>query len=301
MSSLRRIPDLTSLELLLAVAERGSLGKAATQLGITQSAASARVRAMEQQIGVGLVERSFNGSRLTPAGALVAGWAGPFLEHAASLDAGIDSLRARRDNRLRVTASLTIAEYLLPPWLVVLRQERPGTAIALSVDNSRSAAEKVLTGEAHIGFIEGATVPPGLDATVIATDRLVVVAAPHHPWARRRAPVTAQELARTPLIMREQGSGTRQVLARALAAHGGPETPSLELASTAAVKAATVSGAGPAVMSSLSVQDDVRARRLAMITVDAVDLTRSLRAVWPTGQRLQGPAGDLLAIARRPS
>ncbi|MFD5798715.1 LysR family transcriptional regulator [Streptomyces diastatochromogenes] len=290
-----RVPDLGALELLLAVARLGSLGAAAREVGITQPAASSRIRSMERQLGVALVDRSPRGSRLTDAGALVTDWARRVVEAAAAFDAGARALRDRRDSRLRVAASMTIAEYLLPGWLLALHAERPDTAVSLLAGNSAKVAELLLADEADLGFVEGLTVPAGLDSAVIAHDRLIVVTAPGHPWARRRRPVTAQELAATPLILRERGSGTRQVLDTAL---GGLARPLIELSSTTAVKASAVSGAGPSVLSELAVGEELAMRRLVGIPVEGVSLRRDLRAVWPTGHRPTGPARELLSLTR---
>ncbi|CAL9284528.1 MULTISPECIES: LysR family transcriptional regulator [unclassified Streptomyces] len=298
MSLSHRVPDLGALELLLAVARHGSLGRAAREVGITQPAASGRIRSMERQLGVALVDRSPRGSRLTDAGALVTDWARRIVEAAEAFDAGAQALRDRRDSRLRVAASMTIAEYLLPGWLIALRAERPDTAVSLQAGNSAAVAALLLAGEADLGYVEGLAVPEGLDGVVVARDRLVVVVAPSHRWARRRAPVTPAELAGTPLVLREYGSGTRQVLDSALAAHGGLAAPLMELASTTAVKAAAVSGAGPAVLSELVVSEELASRRLAEVPVEGVELRRALRAVWPTGPRPTGPARDLLTLSR---
>ncbi|GHI08983.1 LysR family transcriptional regulator [Streptomyces cellostaticus] len=290
-----RVPDLGALELLLAVARLGSLGAAAREVGITQPAASSRIRSMERQLGVALVDRSPRGSRLTDAGALVTDWARRVVEAAAAFDAGARALRDRRDSRLRVAASMTIAEYLLPGWLLALHAARPDTAVSLLAGNSAKVAELLLAGEADLGFVEGLTVPAGLDSAVIAHDRLIVVTAPGHPWARRRRPVTTQELAATPLILRERGSGTRQVLDTAL---GGLARPLIELSSTTAVKASAVSGAGPSVLSELAVGEELAMRRLVGIPVEGLSLHRDLRAVWPTGHRPTGPARELLSLTR---
>ncbi|MFH8772504.1 LysR family transcriptional regulator [Streptomyces sp. NPDC085866] len=290
-----RVPDLGALELLLAVARLGSLGAAAREVGITQPAASSRIRSMERQLGVALVDRSPRGSRLTDAGALVTDWARRVVEAAAAFDAGARALRDRRDSRLRVAASMTIAEYLLPGWLLALHAERPDTAVSLLAGNSAKVAELLLADEADLGFVEGLTLPAGLDSTVIARDRLIVVTAPGHPWARRRRPLTPEELAATPLILRERGSGTRQVLDTAL---GGLARPLMELSSTTAVKASAVSGAGPSVLSELAVGEELAMRRLVSIPVEGVSLRRDLRAVWPTGHRPTGPARELLSLTR---
>ncbi|MBT2422114.1 LysR family transcriptional regulator [Streptomyces sp. ISL-22] len=290
-----RVPDLGALELLLAVARLGSLGGAARELGITQPAASSRIRSMERQLGVALVDRSPRGSRLTDAGALVTDWARRVVEAAEAFDAGAQALRDRRDSRLRVAASMTIAEYLLPGWLLALRAQRPDTAVSLLAGNSTVVAERLLADEADLGFVEGLTVPTGLDSVVIAHDNLIVVTAPGHVWSRRRSPLEASELAATPLILREKGSGTRQVLDAAL---GGLARPLIELSSTTAVKAAVVSGAGPAVLSELAVGEELSMRRLVSVPVAGVSLARDLRAVWPTGHRPVGPARDLLSLTR---
>src|SRR5690606_1647947 len=97
------------------------------------------------------------------------------------------------------------------------------------------------------------------------------------------------------LILREEGSGTRQVLEAAL---GGLARPLIELSSTTAVKAAAVSGAGPAVLSELAVGDELALRRLIRVPVNGIALARDLRAVWPTGHRPTGPARDLLSLTR---
>ena len=290
-----RVPDLGALELLLAVARLGSLGGAAREVGITQPAASSRIRSMERQLGVALVDRSPRGSRLTDAGALVTDWARRIVAAAEVFDAGAQALRVRRDSRLRVAASMTIAEYLLPGWLLALRAGRPDTAVSLHAGNSATVAERLLSDEADLGFVEGLTVPPGLDSVVIAHDHLIVVTAPGHVWARRRRPLASTELAATPLILREKGSGTRQVLDTAL---GGLARPLIELSSTTAVKAAVVSGAGPAVLSELAVGEELAMRRLVRVPVEGVSLARDLRAVWPTGHRPVGPARDLLSLTR---
>ncbi|MFE4667648.1 LysR family transcriptional regulator [Streptomyces sp. NPDC056716] len=290
-----RVPDLGALELLLAVARLGSLGAAARATGISQPAASSRLRSMERQLGVALLDRSPRGSRLTDAGALVTDWARRVVEAAEAFDAGAQALRDRRDSRLRVAASMTIAEYLLPGWLLALRVQRPDTAVSLLAGNSATVAERLLADEADLGFVEGLSVPSGLDSVVVAHDQLVVVTAPTHPWARRRTPLSPAELAATPLVLREQGSGTRQVLDAAL---GGLARPLLELSSTTAVKSSAVGGAGPAVLSELAVLEELTTRRLTSVPVAGVRLRRDLRAVWRTGHRPTGPARDLLTLTR---
>jgi DNA-binding transcriptional LysR family regulator len=295
-----RVSDLAAFDLLLTVARQGSLGRAATEHGISQPAASARMRQLEAQLGLALIERSPRGSRLTPAGALVAGWAQAAVDAAAALDAGVTALRREHESRLRIAASMTVAEYLLPAWLTALRATDPGAAVALTAVNSADVAEAVLAGTADVGFIEGPGLPGGLRAVPVGRDELTVVVAPGHPWARRRRGIAAAELAATPLVAREAGSGTRRVFEQALGRSGlGAVPPQAELSSTTAIKAAVAAGAGPAVLSSLAVAADLAAGSLCAVPVIGLDLRRHLRAVWPAGRSLTGPARDLVAIAAR--
>lgn len=295
---LDHVPDLDSLHLLLEIAETGSLGQAARRHGLSQPAVSARVQSMERLVGFPLVSRGARGSTLTPSGALLAEWARGVLAAAEVLEAGIGSLRGERMGRLRVAASLTVAEHLLPGWLVRLAATHPGTAVSLSATNSAQVATDVLAGEADVGFIEGPHLPHGLQELVVARDRLVLVVPPGHPWTRRRTPVEAADLAATRLVQREPTSGTRTWLERALAGFEPLAVPLLELSTSTAVRSAVAVGAGPAVLSDLAVKDDLSVGRLVRVAVRGVDLGRPLRAVWPVGTRLPPPAVDLLRIGQ---
>ncbi len=299
------MPDLAALEVFLAVADTGSLNSAAKQVGVSQQAVSARLATMEAQTGIPLITRTPRGSALTEAGTTVAAWADRLLMVAAELDAGLATLRHDRKTRLRISASLTIAEQLLPRWLVSMqltaRQFGGDTAeVMLAATNSEHVLEQVRSGDADLGFIEGPQVPRALRSRIIGHDHLVLITRPDHPWARRTRPVTARELADTSLVTREKGSGTREALTQALHQVLGPlyaqAAPVMALSTTSAVRAAVLAGAGPAVLSALAVPDDLTSGRLVAIDVPEVDLTRKLRAVW-IGSRVP-PAGavrDLLS------
>lgn len=299
-----RMPNLDALDVLLAVAHTGSLNAAAREVGVTQQAVSARIAAIETQTGVPLVTRTRHGSTLTSAGTVVAEWAARLLAAAEEFDAGLATLRHDRQIRLRVSASLTIAEQLLPGWLVGLqasasrRGERP-LHVDLTAANSDTVATQVRSGHADIGFIEGPKIPSGLRSRLVARDELWVVTRPDHHWARRRRGITPEELSQTPLVSREEGSGTREVLMVALRGALGSQTkitpPLLELSTTSAVRAAVQAGAGAAVLSALAVSDDIASHRLARVPLPDLDLRRALRAVW-LGPRVPpaGPARSLL-------
>ncbi|MER7501507.1 LysR family transcriptional regulator [Nonomuraea pusilla] len=294
-----RLPDLDSLKLLVDVGELGSLGRAAKAAGIAQPSASKRIVQLERRLGLPLIERTPRGSTLTAEGRMVAGWAAQVLAAAQELVRAAQAVRHGEAAQLRVASSMTVAEYLVPRWLGELQNREPGMQVGLDVVNSADVAARVLAEEVELGFVEGPSVPEGLASRVVGTDRLVVVVAPGHPWARRRTALRGPELAATPLVVREPGSGTRETLDVAFKElHRA--SPRLELGSNSAVKGAAQAGAAPAVLSGYAVEAELATGRLVEVPLAGLNLVRSLRAVWRRGRPLTAPAATLLAIASRP-
>lgn len=286
-------PTVAALDLFVSTVRLGSLSRAAAAHGITQPSASSRVRQLERQLKVVLLTRSPNGSVPTAAGGLVAEWAQRVLDEFHDLLSATTTLRSA-DTSIRVAASYTVAEHLLPRWLGQLRRSHPGTTVELEVVNSATAIDRVRSGEVHVGFVENPGPAAGLHVQIVGHDELVLVVAPGHPWASRRRPLGAARLAGTALVCREVGSGTRDALVAALGAIGLElARPALELTSTSAVRAAVESGAGPAVLSRLAVADPVAAGRLVEVAVAGLDLGRTLRAVW-SSERLDPSIRALL-------
>ena len=291
-------PDLRSLELLVALAEAGSLSGAGRVMGMAQPNVSRALSRLERQLSVQLVTRSPSGSSLTPEGVVVLEWARAALDAVDRVAIGAKSLAVQQETSLRVAASLTVAEYLAPSWLARLRRARPDVRVSLAVSNSDLVLEQVISGEVDLGFVEAPTVPRTVSSRVVARDELVVVVGPNHPWAARLDPVGPTELATTDLVMRESGSGTRQTLERALRVAGVRLGDShLELASTSAVKSAAAAGDNPAVLSELAVASELGTGSLIRVPVEGLRLGRRLRAVWPAGVPLGGIAAELVALA----
>lgn len=290
-------PDLTALELLDSIAELGSLGQAAARHRMSQPAVSMRMSQLERRLGLTLLTRTPAGTRLTPAGERVVTLSRRVLTEAGAMMTGIEALAAAESSHLRVAASLTVAEYLLPGWLGALHRESPDVLLSVEVTNSAKVLARVRDGLADVGFVEGHEQRlTKLRSTAVRSDRLVVVVGPDHPWAARPDPVTGPELAATELIVREAGSGTREILADGLAQWGGIRT-RLELGSTTAILSAARRDEGPAVLSALAVAADVDAGRLVVVPTEGIDLARTLRAVWPRDRPLPPLGQRLLNVA----
>jgi molybdate transport repressor ModE-like protein len=288
-----RLPALDSIRLLVLIADHGSIGAAASQLGLSQPSASKRIRLLERELGVALLERGARGSVLTDQGRTITDWGRSVLAAAHTLVVGAQAMRTSTAARLSTAASQTIAEYLFPHWLAEMSRRDAHHSVALRVANSGAVVNLVREHQVELGFIEAPTVPRDLASRTVATDRLVVVTSPSHRWSRRRTPVTADELLSTRLVLREAGSGTRATLERVLPAPPGDY---LELDSNAAVKVMVAGGAGIAVLSTLAVAGELADGRLVELPTAGLDLRRSLRAIWPRGRRLLGAASEFLAV-----
>lgn len=286
--------DLESMRLLVAIDDRGSISAAARALGVSQPAATSRLRAVEARYRITLVRRSTQGSRLTEDGQAVCAWARSVLREAAVLESGLAALSTRRRGDLTVAASLTVAEQLMPGWLATMHEGYPDVQVALSVVNSADVLAAVTQGRVGVGFVETPGRLPDVQSTTVGHDRLLVVVAPGHRWTRARRPIGRAALLDEAFVLREAGSGTRVTFTRAL---GAEPRVALAASSTGAVIASAMSGLGPAVVSGLAVQEQIAAGRLAAVPTD-IDLVRPLRAVWERGARLRPPASDLVAIAR---
>ena len=288
-----RVPELAALDVLVAVGRLGSMGAAGREHGLSQQAVSARVRSAERQLGLRVFDRGAGGVQPPAEGALILEWASAILDSAEEMASGVAALRGERDANLTVAASMTIAEYLVPGWTVAMRRKYPNVVTSVRLLNSTDVAAQVRAGEADLGFVEGPTAPDGLRAVEVAHDELVVIVPPDHKWIAR-APIDPSELAATPLIQREPGSGTRTTLEHAVP---GCVDPLLELTSCTAVKAAVVAGNAPAVVSSLAVEADLHDGRLASVPVQGLRMPRRLLAVWDGSRGLRGAARDFLDIA----
>lgn len=321
--------SLAALEVLVATHSHGSISAAARALGVTQPTASATLRRLERRLGIDLVVRAARGSVLTETGRAAATWASDVLDASDRFESSVLALVDRPAVRVRIAASMTIAEHLAPRWLAARaiavetmpeppptrgraksapapqaaakssRDRPPAPDVELIVRNSQDVMTMVLEGAVEIGFIESPNVDRGLRSQTFATDELVVVVAPDHAWRRRRA-VSVTELLGGGLVVREPGSGTRETLERALAG-AGAELPEHVpyLGSTAAVTTAVRYEGAAAVVSRLAVADDVSRGILHALRVPDLALVRPLRLVWKDGAELSGPARQVAAQALR--
>ncbi|MGO1545196.1 MAG: LysR family transcriptional regulator [Gulosibacter sp.] len=294
--------DHESLELFVRVVDVGSINAVAAQVGRSQQAVSERMRRLETELELNLLERGARGSKPTEVGTLVADWAADLIEATNTFTARIESLRTDSNADLWVAASQTIAGYLLPQWLGALKSKGVNGATSPHVHavNSVEVVREVRAGTVSLGFIETLDLPTDLVMRTVGHDELVVVVAPEHPWSERSEGISPAELAGTPLVVREEGSGTRQAL-ETLLKEGDPGIvivpPAAEFSAVVSVKGAVTAGIAPAVMSAITVADELVSGRLVSVPVRGLDLSRPLTAVWREDRNLTQTALELIEIA----
>ncbi|MGE2837285.1 LysR family transcriptional regulator [Mycobacterium sp. SMC-4] len=295
--------NIAALETLVLVGRLGSITEAARRLGVTQQAVSARLHALEQSVGRPLLTRGPSGRALTADGRVVNDAAVAILQAVDKLDAAVDSVRNER-SVLRTAASYTVAEYLIPHWLMKLSLTygSASTQVTVTAVNSATVFEEVRVGLHDVGFVETPDIPDDLHHRKVGRDELVVVVAPTHPWAGLGGQaISMAELAATALVCREAGSGTRCSYERLVSSHDPalrPAEPALELPTTAAVKNAVSCGFAPAVLSLLSVREDLQFGRLHRVRIDSRPLLRDISAVWPAAvKELPAAARQLITVA----
>lgn len=293
LTDMKEWPELQALGLLVALSGNArSIGQAAAKLDLAQPNASRSLRNLERDLKVPLLRRSPRGTELTVEGQAVAEWGSKVIEAYDTLNAGIRAIQDARAGTVKVSASLTVAEYLMPRHLTTFRAAHPEIGIGLSVENSATVIDRVRRQSVDLGLIESVSVPSDLTAEVVGRDRLMIACAPSlaEAWSK---PITAEALAEVPLLVREVGSGTREAIDSALAGVGGVRVAG-EYGSNSALRIAAATAVAPVVLSELALRDDFRAGRLLPLPVDdSVDLARELHAVWSPGRR-QTPGARLL-------
>jgi len=261
---------LEQLRIFVEVAQRQHLTQAAAALHLTPSAVSASVKTLEDRYGTALFHRVGRRIETSEAGRIFLDEARRTLASARAAEATLTELGELRRGSLSIHASQTIASYWLPALLVRFRQAYPAIDLRLEVDNTENVAQAVLQGMADLGFVEGAIDEPALAREVVGNDRMVVVVAPGHPWARGQ-PLEAADLLGAQWILREAGSGTRSAFEAALDAAGiqaGALRVDIGLPSNEAVRSAVMAGPYATAVSELVVASHLQAGLLAQASFD---------------------------------
>lgn len=278
----------------LAVAETGSVSKAAERLVVTQPSVSAALSALSRELGAELTERAGRTIRLTPAARAFL----PFAEDVVGLlEQGRQAAREAAEpsaRLLRIAAVTTAGEYVVPPLLRAFSELRPEIELTLEVGNRGRVFQQLLDRSADLA-VSGSPPPGGrLTGRPFLDNEIVLIAAPGHPLARRR-PVPVAELADLTWLVREEGSGTRMLVEDFLAHHDlAPRT--VTLGSNGAIKQAVRAGLGVSLQSRVAVELELESGLLTTIPVRGGLPERQWYVLRPATGPVRGPVEEFEAF-----
>ncbi|MFI5472178.1 LysR family transcriptional regulator [Streptomyces cacaoi] len=270
--------DLHRLWIFMQVVEHRGFSAAAQKLYMSQPSVSNQVRRLEESLKTTLIDRSGARIRPTAEGQLLDEYGKRVFLLAEEAVAAVQQLSGLRTGRIVVGGSTTVGTYLLPDLLATYRARHPGIEGHIFVGNNKAVIEQLLSGGIGIAVVAGTPVEQRLLSEIVLEERLVVVAAPDHPFAGV-ASLTADALADERLILREVGSQTRELQDRTLAEWGVTGAAQTEVWGPETVKRCVAAGLGISLISEHAVVDDVRAGTLSLLTMDKAPQARPITLV----------------------
>lgn len=277
------------------VAEHGNISHAAAALHLSQPAVSGQLKLLQEAFGEPLYQRAGRGVRLTAAGEQLLGHAQRLRETFLQAQALRDAMRGMERGTLRIGASTTPASYLLPYLIADFHARYPD--IAITTTHGNTAEIVAALGELDIALIEGPPgqeLPLGTSVTAWREDEIVAIVPSGHPLADGAQVQTLQALGAYPLVLRESGSGVRQLVERAFAREVVPMRVALEIAGVEGVKEAVRAGMGIGFVSAMSIRHEDSA--LYRLGIAPQPLTRRFSILMPHAATPSRAAGRFMGI-----
>lgn len=283
-----------------AVAAEMSFRKASEVLHLSQPAVSQQIRALEEEAGAQLFDRTGgdrHGSQiaLTEAGRILLRHANAAAEIVARAQRELAALHATVSGELKLGASTTIAQYVLPRILGAFLQQHPEVHLSLISGNTEHIVEAVAEGRIELGIIEGPAMRRGVKTSRLMQDEMVLIVSPQHPWAtpRRSAPHTIEtgDLQQASILLRERGSGSRRVVERALRGAGLPLSSLrvlMELDSTEAIISGVEANLGVGFVSRSALSKVLRLGTVRTVDVQGFRVLRDFSFVRLAGAESSG-------------
>ena len=283
------------LAVFRAVAEHMSFRKAAEDLYLTQPAVTFQIKALEEDLAVQLFDRTGPHVALTPAGGTLLRRA---IEAKAVLDRAeqeIAALSGEYEGSLALGVSTTISQYVLPRLLRAFLSEYPRVRPSVATGNTEQIVESIVAHRVQLGLIEGPARSREVVCVPFLEDEMALIVPAAHEWAGRSS-IACSELVLTPLLLREQGSGSRRVVELAMDRCGLKRKQlqvAMELDSTEAIKSAVEAGLGVGFVSRWAIAKDSRTgQQFTVVPVVGLEVRRNFLLASPAGPELRGPAGE---------
>jgi len=292
--------NLRHLRLFTAVVDQGGFTKAASTLNLSQPAISKSLKELEDGLQLSLIDRSARSIRLTEAGRLLYDRSRELFGVERIAERELRELRGLKRGLLRVGASTTIATYFLPPVLGRFHLRHPRVRIEASSANTRTILRRLLESKIDLALVEGPAVHPHVDAIPWREDELVVIAPPDHELLARPS-VAVDDLTTQQFLVRERGSGTREVTETALARHGVRLANTMRVGGTEVMKQAVAAGLGLAIVSRAAAADQLALGRIAVLHVNDLEIRRTLTQLKLRGRAIGAAARELETLLAEPT
>jgi DNA-binding transcriptional LysR family regulator len=283
------------LTVFRAVAEHLSFRKAAEHLFLTQPAVSLQIKALEEDLGIQLFDRTGTHIALTASGKVLLEYASQAHALLSQAQHAIAAVSGEQAGDLPLGASTTIAQYVVPGILGDFRRRHPRVSLTLMSGNTEEIVTAIEQRKIALGLIEGPARSRDIRTEPFLLDELVLIAPAAHEWAER-ASISPADLPGAPLLLRERGSGTRNVVEAALERHGIRRRALqvlMELDSTESIKSAVEAGLGAGFVSRWALAKDARlGNAFKIVTIERLRIERPFLIACPTGPEPHGPAAE---------
>ncbi len=291
---------LSQLELFCEIARVKSFSKAAKLLHLSQPAVSGQMHSIEDFYGTPLFKRSSSGVTLTEIGEVVYKYARDILKLHENLEKEIDLLLQSNDQKLVIGASSTIGDYALPCTVWTFKDKYPQTQIKLEVKNAENILAMLRNDEIDLALVEESLWEQAddLEAHPVSDDELLVIAPPRKPWINRTT-ITLEELKKAPLIIREKGSGMRQVFEKTLSSWGlslNDFNVKTEMGSINAIKSTVEAGLGISICSRIAMRKEIRMGVIHPLTIEKKSIRINYLIVHKARKNLNSTAKRFIRL-----
>ena len=271
----------------LSVAEHLSFSKAAEALHISQPAVSRHIKELEQRYDASLFERKGNRIYLTGAGEKVYHAFKEIAQHYRNLDFEMGELHNAQAGEIRVGASSTIAQYVIPRVMASFHKRYPHIRLHLMNGNSFEMEQLLLDNRIDLALVENLSSQAGIRYRDFLHDELIVVTGKSSLYAER-ATIEKEDLLQIPLVLREEGSGTleviRQYFAQQKILFEDLNTP-IHLGSTESIKNFLLDFNGLAIVSEKAVRNELYLKTLVKLQVTGITFPRTFRIAHKIGHK----------------
>lgn len=274
---------LQQMETLIYLVEEGSFSRAARKMFLTQPSLTKHIKNLEESVDARIINRGGRGISLTPEGNILYDYAKRILKLRDDAREKILRIKENESGNIFISASTIPATYILPGLLSDFKKVYPDIRIYIQVNDSEETLQMVLDNQAEIGFIGKKASNKRLNIERLWQDRLVLAVPFDHPWHKKRY-VTIDEVSKTPFIIRERGSATRESLDEYLCQNTDISLSRFnvvcEMGSSEAVKEAIMAGLGVSILSVYAISRELKDGRLIEIPIKDCDIQRHFYLIY---------------------